>query len=963
MSMHNDPHMTAATQAFIHELQGNISQAAFDRTTRILFSTDASIYHMMPVGVAWPRNKDEVLAAVDIAARHNIPVLPRGGGSSLAGQAIGHALILDFSRHMDKILEINPERRTVHVQPGVLLGQLNKALRPYQLQFGPDPASADRATMGGIIGNNATGAHSILHGMTHDHLQATHIVLSDATELTFQPLQEGDMARKTSREDREGIIYRTLHDILRTRKDLIKEKFPHTFRSVAGYNLKALLESPTRNPSTLMAGSEGTLGIITSAELGLVPTPPHTHLYLVHFPEMKAALDAVPRILESGPSAVELIDDMLLSLTRKQPKYSHKLRFIEGNPGAVLMVEYQGDQETEVKDQAGYLRTFGSVVHLPRPADQEEVWEARKVGLGIVLSKRGDSKPITCIEDAAVPVEHLTAYALGIRSFAREIGVESTVLYAHASAGCLHIRPVINLKAERGRQQMRALAEKSLELAVKFGGTTSGEHGEGLARGEFTERLFGSALMDTFRQVKDAFDPGNLLNPGKIIHSPAMDDASLLRYGPAYNTPHKPEDTAFHFQEDQGFDGAVEMCNGAGVCRQLEGGVMCPSFQATREEKHSTRGRANALRAAMTGGFGPQGITSREVYQVLDLCLSCQACKSECPSSVDMAKLKAEFLYHYQRQHGVPLRSRIFANIEELYNLFSPLAPLFNAVVSNTPAAFKAALGIHPQRPFPALAQQRFSAWFQDHKDGRKHSKGEEVLFFYDTFLEHNNPEIGQAAVRVLEKAGCQVIVPPHKVDSGRPAVSKGLLDKAKSLAQHNVALLTPYARRGIPIVGCEPSSMAMLTHEYPDLIPGPETQALAAACSMLDAFIVREVREGSIQFDFDDRPRRILFHGHCQQKANYGTRATRQMLSLIPNAIVEETEAGCCGMAGSFGYEKEHYQLSLQIAELTLAPQVRQADPETMICASGTSCREQIRHTTNRDAKHPIQIFAAALR
>lgn len=963
MSMHRDPHTVEATQAFIHELRGKINQVSFDQTTRLLFSTDASIYQMMPVGVAWPRNAEEIAAAVEIANRHNIPVLPRGGGSSLAGQAIGHALLLDFSRHMDDILAIHPQEKLVHVQPGVLLGQLNRRLAPYGLHYGPDPASADRATMGGIIGNNATGAHSIQYGMTHDHLHSAKFLLSDTTEVEFSAGDAGEWQGKSTRDGREGRIYQTILNLLTSHKNLIHRRFPNTFRSVAGYNLKALLDGEPLNPASLLAGSEGTLGIITSAKLRLVPIPPAKHLYLVHFHEMKAALDAVPHILESDPSAIELLDDMLLTLTKNQPKYRDMLRFIHGNPAAVLLVEYSGEEEAEINHKERFLSPFGEVVHLSDPRHQEEVWKAREVGLGIVLSKRGDSKPVTFMEDAAVPVEHLADYALGIRSFARELGVETTVMYAHASAGCLHIRPVINLKSKRGMEQMRALAEKSLELALKYGGTTSGEHGEGLARGEFTERLFGLELMELFRQIKEAFDPEYLFNPGKIVDSPQMDDEGLMRYGPSYTTPQKPERTQLDFQTDHGFDGAVEMCNGAGVCRQLEGGVMCPSFQATRDEKHSTRGRANALRAAMTGKLGPHGMTSQEVYDVLDLCLSCQACKTECPSSVDMAKLKAEFLYHYQQRHGIPLRSRIFANIRRLYDFVRPFTPMFNAMMANAPPPLKSALGIHPHRRLPPLASQRFTTWFKGHAAKGHGAQGQNVLFFHDTFLEHNDPQIGQAAVKVLEQAGYRVILLPDQVDSGRPALSKGLLDKAKRLARHNVDLLAPYARQGIPIVGCEPSSLGMLTHDYLDLIPGEDTQLVAQLSSPLEGFIVRQVRAGVVNFEFDDQPRRILFHGHCQGKANYGTRATHELLSLIPRATVMETQAGCCGLAGSFGYEKEHYQLSIQIAELGLAPQVRAANSETIICAPGASCREQIQHTTDRTARHPVEILAEALR
>jgi len=961
MSMLQDP-QTSATQACLHDLKSQIEHVAFDKTTRLLFSTDASIYQMMPVGVIWPQNEEEVIAAVEIAHNHHIPLLPRGGGSSLAGQAIGHALILDFSRYMNNILAFDPERRRVKIQSGAVLGRLNKQAAAYGLTYGPDPASADRATIGGVIGNNATGAHSIRYGMSHNHLLGADVVLSDGSTTSFSPLSDKDWQRAKSRTGRAGAIYRAIPDILSTYHKPIQERFPETFRSVAGYNLKALQEQSVRNPATLLAGSEGTLGIMTSATLNLVRRPEHKHLYLLHFQSLDAALDAVPPILDTDPSAVELLDEMLISLTRQSPQYRNMLKPIQGQPAAVLMVEYAGYDERALHDKARTLRAYGSTVHLPDLEDQERVWKARKVGLGLLLSKRGDTKPITFIEDAAVPVQHLKAYTLGVREFARNIGVESVALYAHASAGCLHIRPMINLKTEQGLKQMRLLAEKSLQLALKYGGTTSGEHGEGIARGEFTAGLFGPELMNAFREVKAAFDPDNLLNPGKILDSPRMDDQGLLRYGSAYAAPHKPAPTRFHFTADHGFDRAVEMCNGAGVCRQLDDGVMCPSYQATREEKHSTRGRANALRHAMTGNLGPDGMTSREVYDVLDLCLSCQACASECPSAVDMGKLKAEFLYHYYQEHGIPLRSRLFANIDRVYRVLQPAAPLVNLLLRLVPGPALRMLGIHPQRSLPALAREPFTTWFKNRPSPIMEDRNKQVVLFHDTFMEHNHPHIGKAAVRALEGLGHQPVVLNEKVDSGRPAVSKGLLDGAKMRAEKNLALLYPYAARGVPIVGCEPSSVIMLTREYPDLLPGRASQTVAQAASMLDEFLVQAVLHADPPFAFDNQPRKILFHGHCQQKANYGTDSTRALLESIPNTDVEETDAGCCGMAGSFGYEREHHHLSLQIAEMALAPQIRQSAPQTIICAPGTSCREQIHYTTGRTVMHPIEVFADAL-
>ncbi len=933
-----------------------------DHTTRLLYSTDASIYQMMPLGVAWPKDTSQVSAAVEIAAEHQIPILPRGGGSSLAGQAIGQALILDFSRYMDQITAFDPQQRSVEVQPGVVLGSLNKWLKKHQLAFGPDPASAERATMGGVLGNNGTGAHSILYGMAHDHLLEAETVLSDGSTIRFASLHEEQLSSLGQRSTLAGRIYRGIPDILNRFQNQIAANYPKTFRSVAGYNLQILAQQEDLNPALLLAGSEGTLGIITSAKLNLVPVPAYKTLYLIHFSELKAALEVVPQILETNPSAVELIDRMLIRLARANPAYLPLLESIAGDPAAVLAVEYQGDELTGLTGKERILERFGPTAVLIDPADQAKIWKARKVGLGILQSKPGDAKPTTFIEDAAVPVEHLPAYALELRDFAGEIGVGEMAFYAHASAGCLHIRPQVNLKSSEGLRQMRQLAEKSLELVLKFNGTISGEHGEGFARGEFSSQLFGPELTKAFQEVKELFDPEYLLNPGKIIDPPAMDRADLLRYGPDYQANQTPQQTLLSFETNLGFDRAVEMCNGAGVCRQLEGGVMCPSFQATRDEQHSTRGRANMLRAAISGKLGPQGLSSQELYSTLELCLSCQACLSECPSTVDMSKLKAEFLYQYYQNKGIPLRSLFFANIAEVSQLAQPFAFLVNPFLSSPLGNLVSLLGIHPERQLPAFAKQTFTNWYAKNGKDSQPAAQDKAVFFYDTYLEYNYPWIGQALVKIFEKAGLDLIVLKGKVDSGRPAYSKGDLKKARRLARKNLELLEPYTAAGVPIIGCEPSVTVMLKKEYPDLVPGELSNQVGRLTMLAEDFLVRKVTAGRIHFNFDSQTRQVLYHGHCQQKANFGTEQVLELLRLIPNCTVEQVEAGCCGMAGAFGYETEHYQLSLEIAELGLAPRIREAGQDTIICASGTSCREQIAHTTDRAAVHPLEVFAGAL-
>jgi len=970
-----------ASEALIEDLRKAVPQAAFDQMTRLLYSTDASNYQMMPVGVAFPRDADEVAAAVEVASQHRVPVLPRGGGSSLAGQAVGHALILDLSRHMDRVIEIDPEGRTARVQPGVILGGLNKQLAAHGLAFGPDPASADRATIGGVVGNNATGAHSIRYGMTSDHVLAVEAVLADGSRARFDALDGDIWAARGKRPGLEGAIYRAVPDILSRYEEPIRTRYPNTFRTVAGYNLHDLLKQTPPNPAVLIVGSEGTLAVAAEVTLNLVPTPSHKRLAVVHFSETRAALEAVPTLLESDPSAVELIDKFMLDLARARPEYRRLLAAIEGDPQVVLIVEYAGESEGEL--DAGIARLEAAlerlnhhdpVVVVTGPARQAEVWAVRAVGLGILMSLRGDAKPISFIEDAAVPVEHLAEYITGVFEIAQRAGVERVAMYAHASAGCLHVRPVINLKTADGVHQMREIAEGALELLLRFGGTTSGEHGEGISRGEFSERLFGPELTEAFRALKGAFDPAGIMNPGKVVNTPRMDDETLLRFGPSYETPLAPTQTVMSFAADGSFAQAVEMCNGMGVCRKLDDGVMCPSFMATRDEAHSTRGRANALRAAMTGRLGPDGMHSEELYGVLDLCLSCKACKSECPSAVDMAKLKAEFLHGYHQTHGLPLRSWVFGHIAQLNALGQTVRPLANLLLAGPGKAIMQRMGVHPERALPRL-ERPFTDWHSlwARKEGvdllslflgrQKEDKTHRwVAFYHDTFMENQDRRIGEAAIRTLEAAGYDPIVFINKKCCGRPAFSKGMLDEAKRLAAYNVAMMSRVAEAEIPIVGCEPSCMAMLVDDYPDLVPGPVAEAISKLAMTIEVFLTREAEAGRLRLRFDGMPRHVLVHGHCQGKAVFGMESTVRMLELIPNCRVEVIESGCCGMAGSFGYEAEHYDLSIKLAEMSLAPAIRAAGAGTIICAPGTSCREQIAHTTGRRALHPIEVLADAL-
>jgi FAD/FMN-containing dehydrogenase/Fe-S oxidoreductase len=959
-----------ATEEFIHELRGAVSEAHFDKMTRLLYSTDASIYQMMPVGVVTPRHADEVAAAVEIAAKHHVPVLPRGSGSSLDGQATGHALVIDMTRHMNKVIAVDPEQRTVRAQPGITLGATNRIIAKYGLQFGPDPASADRATVGGIVGNNSTGAHSIIYGMTSDHVNALDVVLADGSRAHLDAFNGDTWADRAKRPGLEGQIYRSVPGLLERYTAEIATRYPKTWRTVAGYNLNHVVEEKNTNIARLVVGSEGTLASTVEATLNLVPLPKMRRLVLVQFPTVREGLESVPRMLETQPTAIEMMDKMLFDQCRSNMEYSRYLNFIEGDPAMALVVEYSGDTEAEL--EAGVIRlreVLKRLNHRDVVLDvidakaQANVWYVRKVGLGLLMGIKGDAKPLPFIEDGAVPVEHLADYVDGIVRIVQDAGLSQVAIYAHASAGCLHLRPLINLKSVEGMHQLRQIAEGAVDLILKYGGSPSGEHGEGLARGEFSERVFGAEMVRAFHEVKAAFDPDCIMNPGKIVDAPRMDDPTILRFGPDYQTPLEPNVTTLNFSVDGGFARAVELCNGAGVCRKIETGVMCPSFMATRDEAHSTRGRANALRSAMMGFLGPDGVTTEEVHDVLDLCLSCKACKSECPSSVDMAKLKAEWQHLYHQEHGTPIRSRVFANIAKLNQLGRIATPITNAMLRGPAKWAMTQMGVHPKRTLPMLAPKTFSAWWKSRPRAQAAAERQSVVFFHDTFMEHNHPQIGQAAVTVLEAAGYHVIVVEKHACCGRPAISKGLLDEGKHMATANVELLAPYALRGIAIVGCEPSCIGTLVDEYPDLVPGDEAKAVAKASMLLDDFIAREAVAGRLVLNFDDTPRRVLLHGHCHQKALFGTAGTVAMLKLIPNLTVDLVESSCCGMAGSFGYETEHYELSMQLAEMNLAPAVRAADAGTIIAAPGTSCREQIEHTTGRAPLHPIEILASALK
>lgn len=973
-------------QDFFNDLQKQIQgDLRTDPYNRMLYSTDASLYQVMPYGVLIPKSVDDVQAALELAHTYRVPVLPRTSGSSLNGQAINEALIIDMTRHLDQVVEINPEERWVKLQPGIVLDQLNLYLKQYGLQFGPDPASSNRAAVGGVIANNATGSHSILYGMSADHILATRVILSDGSMAEFRPVEPAELEQRRQRTGLEGEIYRRIWEISQSQAGAIRNGTPRHWRRCGGYNLDRFVsgttfnypQDPRFNLAKLICGSEGTLAVMTEITLNLVPRPARTALAIVHFDDLYEALSAVPVILEVEPSAVELLENLALTMCRQIPEYARLLStFVEGTPNCLLVTEFYGESEAELAAKVERLiihlrerQIRCTVVPAISPQLQNNVWTVRKGGVGLLMSVKGDYKPVPFIEDAAVPVEHLAEYVTKVEQFCQSLGTK-VAYYAHASAGCLHFRPLINTKLAGEVEKMPAIANFAVELLTEYGGTFSSEHGDGRSRSWFNEKIFGPELYGLFKEVKAAFDPHNLLNPGNIVDAPPMTEH--LRFGPAYRVI--PVKEHLDFSDDLGFHRAVEMCNGAGVCRKRTTGAMCPSFMVTREEEHSTRGRANALRAALSGVLPPEEFTSRRMFEVMELCIECKACKAECPSSVDMTKIKFEFLSHYYEHHPVPLRTQLFADIAYWSRLASGLtAPLANAVVKNSLVRWgiDRFLGISRQRQLPEFAAEPFTRWFKFRQKANgtafsgngKGSARPQVVLFNDTWNTYNYPQVSIAATEVLEAAGFEVLLPGHHC-CGRPMMSKGLVNKARRAARDTVDRLAPLAERGLPIIGLEPSCLLSMRDEYFSLLPGdPRVRLVAERCFMFEEFIARLADEGRLKLNFTDEVRKVLLHGHCHQKALIGTKPSHRTLGLPPHYEVAEVDSGCCGMAGAFGYEVEHYDLSLAMGERRLFPAVRAEDGEAIIAAAGASCRQQIKHGTGRQVLHPAEVLRAALR
>jgi FAD/FMN-containing dehydrogenase/Fe-S oxidoreductase len=946
-----------------HELRKVIAgDVRFDPASRLLYATDASMYQVEPVGVVIPRDDDDVQAAVEVAKTRHVALLPRGGGTSLTGQTVNRALVLDFSRYMHAVLEVNVEEQWARVQPGLVQDNLNHHVRPLGLLFGPDTSTSNRATLGGMLGNNSGGSHSIAYGLTVEHVLELTTLLADGTRVVFGEVTPTQFEAKCRASGLEGQIYREVARIRETYAGEIGARYPKHWRRVAGYNLNELLRDAPLNMARLIVGSEGTLVTLLEAKIRLVRRPTTTALDVIHYRDLQEALESSQAILETGPYAVELTDKMILDLARGNIEQSHRMGFVRGDPEAILIVEYAGESDAEVKAKVEALESrrqrqrFGYAAHVAfGAAEQQSIWKLRKAGLGLLLGMKGDKKPIAFVEDTCVEPRQLAEFVPRFREiFAKHETVGA--YYGHCSVGCLHIRPVIDLKTPRGLEQVRAIAEEITDLVVQFGGTISSEHGDGRARSPFLERMYGATLMRAFRELKRAFDPENRMNPGNIVASPGITEH--LRYGVQYTT--WAPATLLDFSGQGGFAAAVEMCNGVGACRKTLEGTMCPSYMATRDEEHSTRGRANALRAVLSGTLPPAEFTGKRLYEVMDLCLECKGCKAECPANVDMAKLKYEFLHHYYRANGLPLRNRLFGRIERWSRLGAHVPSLFNGVSGLAPSRWllEKVVGIDRRRPLPPLAVETFTEWFR-HRDPPALAPRGEVVLFHDTFVTYNQPAIGRAAVELLEAAGYRVVLADKKC-CGRPLISKGMLAEAREHAAWNVDRLAPYAARGVAIVGLEPSCLLTLRDESVDLLRTEAARLVAGQSLLLEEFLQRERGRG-LTLAFASHARKALLHGHCHQKALAGTAPTVAALTWA-GFDVAEVDSGCCGMAGSFGFEREHYDISVSLGNRRLAPAVKAAPADTVVVAPGISCRQQIDHLTGRRALHPAEALRAVL-
>ena len=957
-------------------------QLFHDTTMRTLYATDASAYREMPLAVAIPKSVADIKKLIHFAHQEKTSLIPRTAGTSLAGQVVGNGIIVDVSRHFTKILELNKEENWVRVQPGVVRDELNLFLKPHGLFFGPETSTANRAMIGGMVGNNSCGSNSVVYRSTREHLLEVKALLSNGEEAEFKSLGIEDFHQKCEGDKLEAHIYKTVRSLLSNyeNQEEIRKEFPKKSieRRNTGYAVDILLESAPFtaggeefNFCRLVAGSEGTLAFITEIKLNVVPLPPgEIGLLCVHFNSIDEALRANLIALKHKPSASELIDHYILDCTKDNIEQSKNRFFVLGDPGAILVIEFARENKEEITAIAqqveSEMKASGLGYHFPLlfGNDTKKIWTLRKAGLGLLSNLPGDEKAVPVIEDTAVDVNDLPAYIRDFNEILKKYNLYS-VHYAHAGSGEIHLRPIINLKTKEGNQLFRTIAEEIATLVKKYNGSLSGEHGDGRLRGEFIRQMVGEKNYRLLKEIKKAWDPNNIFNPNKIVDTPSMN--TMLRYTPGQHTP--KFETVFRYYNQDVLQHA-EQCNGSGDCRKthLSGGTMCPSYMATRNEKDTTRARANILREFLTNSNKINRFDHQEIKEVMDLCLSCKACKSECPSNVDMAKLKAEWLQQYYDANGVPLRSRLIASFNASAKLGSIAPALYNFVMTNGAISklVKRFSGFAIQRSMPTLYKITLKRWYYNHKRKQSREQGtKRVYLFCDEFTNYNDTEIGIKAILLLEKLGYEVIIPDHE-ESGRAWLSKGLVRAAKKIANKNISLLSPYITAETPLIGIEPSAILTFRDEYVDLANDDQFETakqLADNVYTIDEFMANEIEKGHINSSqFTREKKSIKLHGHCQQKALSSVAPSVKLLSLPENYSVSTIASGCCGMAGSFGYEKEHFEVSQQIGELVLFPTIRKQPEDVIIAAPGTSCRHQIKDGTGKKSLHPVEILYEAL-
>ncbi len=924
----------------IRAIEGEVR---FDEASRHIYSVDASIYEVMPVGVVIPKTREDVRRAVKIAAHYRVPIIARGAATGTNGGCLGRGLIIDTTKYLNKILEINCDKGYAICHPGVIQDDLNSALEPLGYQLGPNTSTGNRATIGGMLANNAAGSHSLVYGQMEDHILEVETALSCGELATFREISLEKWQDSRQKQSSKGRIYKELWEIREEYKEAIIGEFPKIRRRSSGYNLNALVQDDRINVCCLLAGSEGSLGIATKIKVKIVPKQKTKTLAVIHFSDLLDSIRAVGPLLDLKPSAIELIDKDIIERGKNSWTMKDRLSWLKDDPAAVIVVEFFGEPE----DKINILKQNFSATILDENL-ASDIWAVRKAGLELLLSKRSYQRAIAFIEDLAVPSDRVLPFMEEFLKILEKTG-RTAGIYGHIGESCLHIRPYINLMKEEDLQLMKEMMEEVSSLVLKHGGVMSGEHGDGYVRSWLNKKMFTAQLYDAFCRVKSAFDPHNLMNPGKVVHG--QDPIHDLRSNPKTKLSHFK--TALDFNPEGGFELAVDMCNGNGLCRKKEG-LMCPSFQATLDEYDSTRARAQVLRSIIHGRLKPKSLANEDVHKVLDLCLECKGCKKECPSGVDMAKMKSEALYHHHKRKGYRLRSILFAHIGEMSRFSAKIPRLINFL--SRLKFIKWLGGIAGERTLPGIAPQKFSDWFASYNQPENCER--QVALFNDTFTEFNHPEVGIAAVKVLNAMGYRVELPEWSC-CGRPLISKGMLQKAKKKAEKLIRTLLPYADQGVPIIILEPSCRSVFLDELMALVPSDKAKKLSEGCTGFDRFLEKRIAE----IPFKKMPCTIKLHGHCHQKALEGTGSAINVLSAIPGAVVSEIPSGCCGMAGSFGYEKEHYELSMKIGRLKLFQAVKESKKNTFVIASGTSCRAQILHGTGINARHLAEMIALSIK